>query len=76
MAATRLLLVAVHAVVGCSVSSYDYKCDVWDEIEYQYKDLEQTNERVDHNVEGISRNGIPFGVHSVHPITSKRTDQK
>ena len=55
---------------------HDYKYNVGDKIKYQDKNLEQTEKRIDNNVENVSRNRIPFAVHSVHPITGKRINER
>ena len=60
--------------IGCFLSPQDDQGDVWDEIEHQKKHLEETNEGVNHHVEGISGDRNPSTLNAIDPIASKRTD--
>jgi hypothetical protein len=50
-----------------------FSCDyqqshVWNNIEDQKEDLEQSEERVKYDVEGFAGNGKPFALGTVHKI--------
>jgi len=57
------------------ISSYDQQGNVRNDIEHQEDNLEQSEERVYYNIEGIPRDGKPFALHTVHPITGEYTNQ-
>jgi hypothetical protein len=59
----------VDLVVQCSISPHDQQGNVGNDIEHQKDNLEQREERVNYHVEGIARDGKPFALHVVHPIT-------
>jgi hypothetical protein len=64
----------VDLVVRCSISSHDQQGNVGNDIEHQEDNLEQREERVNYHVEGIPRDGKPFALHVVHPITGEYTN--
>jgi hypothetical protein len=64
----------LHLFVRCFLSPQDDQRNVWDEIEYQKKNLEETDEAVNHHVKGISGDGIPSILNAIYPIAGKRTD--
>jgi hypothetical protein len=64
----------VDLVVRCSISSRDQQGNVGNDIEHQEDNLEQREERVNYHVEGIPRDGKPFALHAVHPVTGECTN--
>jgi len=72
----RRLTNTVALFVGFSISSYDDEGNVGDEIEYQNKHLEQSDEGVDCYVERFFGDREPSAVDLVDPITGAGTDQK
>lgn len=54
--------------VGYSFLCDDQQSNVWDNIEGQKDDLEQSEERVNNHVKGFSWNGKSFTLHVVYQI--------
>ena len=59
-------LLLVKGVVGCSPLSDDQQSHVWNNVEDQKDDFEQSEERVKHHVEDFSGNGNGFTLYTVH----------
>jgi hypothetical protein len=64
----------VYWVIRCPISSYDQQGNVRNNIEHQKDNLEQREERVNGHVKGIPRDGKPFALHAIHPITGECTN--
>jgi hypothetical protein len=64
----------VDLVVRWPISSHDQQGNVGNDIKHQEDNLEQREERVHYHVEGIPRDGKPFALHAVHPITGEYTN--
>jgi len=64
----------VDLVSKYAISSHDQKGNVGDDIEHQEDNLEQREERVNYHIVGIPRDGKPFALYAVHPISGEYTN--
>jgi hypothetical protein len=64
----------VNSIVRCSISSHNQQGNIGNDIKDYEDNFEQREERVNHHIVGIPRDGEPFALHTEYPISGKYTN--